>query len=114
MNSTTRVRTAWLWLVAGCAGTGSDSPKTTDSGLASCEPAPLTLPTDAFFTDISEASGIQEDNFTPEPETSIPINDHSRLAFVDINGDGFDDIVMHSLYPNPAAGIPFEHLVFPN
>ncbi|MBW2277179.1 MAG: CRTAC1 family protein [Deltaproteobacteria bacterium] len=67
-----------------------------------------------FFLDISDASGIREDNFDPDPPVTIPINDHSRLGFADINGDELDDIVMHSLYPNPQAGIPFEHLVFVN
>ena len=35
-------------------------------------------------------------------------------ATLDINGDGYDDIVMHSLFPNPQKGVPFEHLVFLN
>ena len=67
-----------------------------------------------FFTDISEQSGIRVGNYTPMPPMPIPINDHSRLGFVDLNGDGYDDIVMHSLFPNPQKGIPFEHLVFLN
>ncbi len=67
-----------------------------------------------FFTDVSDASGIRLGNFVPSPATPIPINDHSRLAFVDLNGDGRDDIVAHSLFPNPQKGIPFEHLVFLN
>ncbi len=66
------------------------------------------------FLDISRQSGIQVGNFVPHPSPAIPINDHSRLAFVDIDGDGYDDIVMHSLFPNPLAGVPFEHLVFMN
>jgi enediyne biosynthesis protein E4 len=75
------------------------------------KPGPLGV---GFFRDISERSGIRDQNFTPSPSPAIPINDHSRLAFADLDGDGFDDIVMHSLYPNPKAGIPFEHLVFRN
>ena len=80
---------------------------------------PCTLPPLApvvadFFADISDSSGIRDENFVSEPPTSIPINDHSRLGFADINGDGFDDIVAHSLFPNAQAGIPFEHLVFLN
>ena len=66
------------------------------------------------FRDVSEASGLRLNNFEPDPEVKIPINDHSRLAFAELNGDGRDDVVMHSLFPNPQRGIPFEHLVFLN
>ena len=69
---------------------------------------------EGFFADVSEASGIRAENFVENPPVSIPINDHSRLGFADINGDGFDDIVAHNLFPNAQAGIPFEHLVFLN
>lgn len=79
-----------------------------------CPIRPVTTPGTGFFSDISDASGIRAGNFVPNPATPIPINDHSRLAFVDLNGDGRDDIVAHSLFPNPKAGIPFEHLVFVN
>ncbi|MBX3261790.1 MAG: CRTAC1 family protein [Labilithrix sp.] len=79
-----------------------------------CEPRPLALLGEDFFVDISEASGIQKDNFVPNPKTPIPINDHSRLAFADIDGDGRDDVVAHSLFPNAQSGIPFDHLVFVN
>lgn len=79
-----------------------------------CEPRALAPVTEAFFTDVSDASGIRVDNFyTPAP-AGIVINDHSRLAFADLDGDGFDDVVMHSLYPNAVNGVPFEHLVFHN
>lgn len=79
-----------------------------------CPVRPITAPTAGFFTDISDQSGIRAGNFVPNPPERIPINDHSRLAFADLNGDGRDDIVAHSLFPNPQAGIPFEHLVFLN
>lgn len=81
-----------------------------------CAPArPLSPPGEAFFTDISEASGIRQGNFDPNPPPTMKINDHSRLAFADIDSDGRDDIVMHNLFPNPRdGGIPFEHLVFRN
>ena len=77
-----------------------------------CVQTPLTEPGEDFFTDISAASGITKNNFVESPATPIPINDHSRLAFTDIDGDGLDDVVMHNLYPNAQKGVPFEHLVF--
>lgn len=89
------------------------APTTGEPGFE-CTPLPLIPPGKGFFRDISDASGIREDNFVPDPPQPIPINDHSRLAFADLNGDGFDDIVAHSLFPNPQAGVPFEHLVFLN
>ncbi len=79
-----------------------------------CEARPLTSGTKDFFREVSERSGIQKNNFIPSPTKPIPINDHSRLAAVDVDGDGWDDMVMHSLFPNAQAGIPFEHLVFRN
>ena len=79
-----------------------------------CEPRDAVVPTTDFFTDISDSSGIRVDNFYEDPPEGTVINDHSRLAFADINGDGFDDMVMHSLFPNASNGVPFEHLVFLN
>ena len=95
---------------SGATGSGGGG----DAGPDLCKTAPLVLPTTNFFTDISQQSGIQDQNFVVDAGTPIPINDHSRLAFADINGDGYDDIVMHSLFPNPQGGVPFEHLVFVN
>ena len=79
-----------------------------------CAPRAAIEPESGFFVDVSAASGIQANNYEPHPAQSIPINDHSRLAWADIDGDGWDDLVAHSLYPNPQKGIPFEHLVFRN
>jgi hypothetical protein len=81
---------------------------------AACTARELTAPTQDFFVDISASSGIQKGNFVAHPATPIPINDHSRLAFADLDGDGRDDIVAHSLFPNAQKGIPFEHLVYLN
>ena len=101
--------------------TGAPEPTGDATGDAStgepgftCEPQPLVPIGEGFFADISDASGIRVENFVPTPDPPIPINDHSRLAFADLDGDGFDDIVAHSLFPNPQAGIPFEHLVYRN
>ena len=94
----------------------SSSPGSTSSSAPSftCKSTPEAALGQGFFTDISVASGITLNNFVASPAKPIPINDHSRLAFVDLDGDGYDDIVMHNLYPNVNAGIPFEHLVFLN
>ncbi len=99
-------------------GAPSDSGDTEGQGddvkTFSCVERPAVVPTQTFFTDISHASGMDQGNYLINPTVKVPINDHSRLAFADLDGDGFDDIVMHSLFPNPQAGVPFEHLVFLN
>ncbi len=79
-----------------------------------CVPGEITPLGENFFTDISVASGIRHGNVVYGSTTAIPINDHSRLGFVDLDGDGLDDVVTHSLYPNPQAGVPFEHLIYRN
>ncbi len=98
-----------------CAADETPAPSSPPPSTAvACTPKELARPVADFFADISDASGIRKDNFVPNSPSPIPINDHSRLAFVDLDGDGFDDIVAHSLFPNPQGGIPFEHLVFLN
>jgi enediyne biosynthesis protein E4 len=115
-------------LAAGCSS--KDSPPAVDLGLpdaladalgdalkesgTSCKAATVTTASSDFFKDISESSGIRDENYVKNPTGTIPINDHSRLAFVDLDGDGYDDIVMHNLWPNPQKSVPFEHLVFHN
>jgi hypothetical protein len=100
------VRPALLLLLCACAA----APATAPSGTA-CTAGTVSPIT---FTDVSDQSGLRLNNYVPNPTTPIPINDHSRLALVDIDGDGWDDAVMHSLFPNAMAGVPFEHLVFLN
>ena len=94
-------------------GPGEGEGEGEGGGVDGAPPGPVVVPEADFFTDISDASGVRVDNYIPGG-IGVPINDHSRLAFADLNGDGFDDVVMHSLFPNPQAGIPFEHLVFLN
>lgn len=79
-----------------------------------CQTQPLVQPSKDFFTDITQESGITVEAFLRNFTKKVPINDHSRLGFVDINGDGYVDIVAHSLYPNAQAGVPFEHRVYLN
>lgn len=98
-----------------CApGDDEDVGENEDALAGTCTAKPLVTPSGPSFVDISKRSGITAKNFVPNPATPIPINDHSRLAFVDLDGDGKDDIVAHNLYPNALKGIPFEHLVFLN
>ena len=97
----------------GVEETGAEETGEETGGFA-CSPRETLTPSVQFMTDISKASGIQVGNYDPTPPLAVPINDHSRLAVADINGDGWDDFVAHSLFPNPQAGIPFEHLVFMN
>jgi len=66
------------------------------------------------FTDMSVISGMQIKNYTKVSDKKIQINDHSRIRSADINGDGYYDLIMCSLFPNPLKGIPFENLVFLN
>jgi hypothetical protein len=103
------------------ADAGRDGKTTTsdaggEAGSSLCRTSPIVKPTSRFFVDVSQKSGIQDQNYVVDPTTPIPINDHSRLAVADINGDGFDDIVMHNLFPDPQGSppVPFEHLVFLN
>ncbi len=100
------MKRACLILIAAC---GPSEPEPFE-----CDPHPVEAPGAATFVDISAASGIQVNNFIPNPTTAIPINDHSRLAFIDLDGDGCDDIVAHDLFPNADAGIPFTHVILKN
>jgi len=112
-STTTATSTATTTASAPTTGVDSESGSTGEPGQV-CEPQTIVAPGKGFFADISDASGIRVENFVPDPPVPIPINDHSRLGFVDLDGDGFDDIVTHSLFPNPKAGVPFEHLVYRN
>jgi hypothetical protein len=108
-------------LLAACSGKDGgndasdaavDAPPKTAAGCAAN--APEALGKD-YFVDISDKSGIQKGNFDPAPPTPLASNDHSRLAFADIDGDGWGDIVATNLFPDPSKGVkPFEHLVFIN
>lgn len=110
-----------ILIVVGCPGAdgvteNEETNSGTDAGHSStqCQVRPTEAPAEDFFIDVSMSAGIQENTWVAQPAMSIPINDHSRLGFVDLDGDGYDDIVTHSLFPNPQAGIPYEHIVFRN
>jgi hypothetical protein len=51
----------------------------------SCRTGQVAKLGDNFFEDISDKSGIRAANYTPMPPMTIPINDHSRLAFADLD-----------------------------
>ncbi len=107
-----RTVVALVGLLAVVACSSTPAPPTPTK--IACTETPLTPIGVSFFNDISASSGITVGNFKPNPSPAIPINDHSRLAFVDLDGDGYDDIVAHNLFPDPQNGIPFEHLVYMN
>lgn len=74
-----------------------------------CDPRPITEPGEGFFTDISVEAGIKP----AEPEAGQIA--HPRMAFADLDGDGFDDIVAHNMFPRVQQGHErFEHLVYLN
>lgn len=85
-----------------------------DTAPPVCTARAAVAPEAPFFTDVSAVSGIRAGNYEEHPAKTIPINDHSRIAWADLDGDGWDDVVGHSLYPNPEAGIPFTHVVLRN
>ncbi|HVV88487.1 MAG TPA: CRTAC1 family protein [Kofleriaceae bacterium] len=101
---------AGLLLAAGLVACGDDG----GASHLTCDPQALVPPGAATFVDISAASGIQAGNFDPAPANPIAINDHSRLAFADLDGDGCDDIVASDLFPNrqTTPPTPFSHLVY--
>lgn len=105
-----RALVALVPMIAAC----DDSSSGDDVEPIACDATPIVAPGPSTFVDISAASGIQANNFVPSPATPIPINDHSRLGFADIDGDGCDDIVAHDLFPNAQMNVPFTHLVFRN
>ncbi len=102
------------------AGAGNDAvsatsdAKTPEDTASVCPKGVIAPIGTGFFKDISASSGIRVDNVVHGSAKPIPINDHSRLGFVDIDGDGRDDIVCHSLFPNATKGIPLEHLIYRN
>jgi hypothetical protein len=113
---------AFVGALAACSGSGSDVAETPDAEVDAAPPVaegcvakePAALGT-GYFVDVSEKAGIQVDNFDPMPPAPLASNDHSRLAFADIDGDGWDDVIATNLFPDPVKGTkPFEHLVFRN
>lgn len=99
------VRVGWATHAPGSRGVAGQAAR------SECDPQPIVPLGENFFTDISAASGIQDENFATK-EPIPPANDHTRVAFVDLDGDGWDDVVMHSQRMLPDW--PFEHLVFRN
>lgn len=61
------------------------------------------------FEDVSISSGIKPEAL---PAGSIG---HPRTQVADLNGDGWDDLLAHNMFPNVRAGKErFEHLVYLN
>ena len=95
---------AWSGALAPAAGTPAAA-----APHQGCEPRPVTPPGEGFFTDISVEAGIKP----AEPVAGQRA--HPRVAFADLDGDGFDDIVAHNMFPAVKQGTErFEHLVYLN
>ena len=81
------------------------------AALGSLRP-PAGAPAEAatpLFEDVSLSSGVKPEAL---PAGSIG---HPRTQVADINGDGWDDLLAHNMFPNVRAGKErFEHLVFLN
>lgn len=74
-----------------------------------CEPRPVTAPGEGFFTDVTVTAGLK----SAEPVAGSRA--HPRVAFADIDDDGWDDIVAHNMFPGVRAGTErFEHLIWRN
>ena len=105
-------------LLIGCGDDddgGDDDDDDDDAGQSyDCDPQTPEAPGTEFFTDISAESGMQEDNYYEDPPEGMAVNAHPRVQSSDINGDGYDDLIMHSFSSNPNNGVPFENLVFLN
>jgi hypothetical protein len=111
-----------LVLLGACSGSKDEGDSAPDAAVdvppktaAGCAAKPPVALDKAYFVDVTEKAGIQAENFDPAPPVALASNDHSRLAFVDIDGDGWDDVVATNLFPDPSKGVkPFEHLVYRN
>lgn len=98
-------------LACSSSGEATPGPKVAE-GCVARAPAALGA---GYFVDVSVRAGIQVGNFDPAPPVALASNDHSRLAFADLDGDGWDDVVASNLFPDPVAGKkPFEHLIYLN
>ncbi len=103
--------------VAHAAGTaGRDraphGPAVAAPAVQACPVRPLTAPAAPFFEDVSIASGIKPAVLPPGTRA------HPRVRWVDIDGDGWDDIAAPTMFPGTRAGDanpqPFDWLVWRN
>jgi enediyne biosynthesis protein E4 len=101
----------------GCNGDDDDDDdddNDSDEESFVCDPRPPVELGEMFFSDVSAESGMQEDNFYEDPPEGFVYNAHPRTQAADLNGDGYDDLIMHTFGSNPNAGYPYENLIFFN
>ena len=107
-----------MMLCASCACDGDDDDDDDNDDSEQepypCDPETPEEPGENFFVDISDESGMREDNYYEDPPEGMVHNAHPRTQCADLNGDGYDDLVMHSFASNPQNGVPYENLIFLN
>ena len=75
-----------------------------DAGPGLCKTAPLVVPTTNFFTDVSQKSGIQDQNFVVEPKDADP---HQRPQPAGVRGHQRGRLRRHrhaQPLPQPSGG----------
>jgi enediyne biosynthesis protein E4 len=100
---------ALIFSIAAASALAAPPPADRSVAQGACQPRPVTPIGEGFFTDITIPAGLKTD-----PPAS-PLRGHARVAFGDIDGDGFDDIVATNMSGGVRAGTErFEHLVYRN
>ncbi len=94
----------------GTSGDTSQGTSSTGEPTFTCEETPFTGPDGPAFVDISQASGIQS-IWAPDPEGSPAHNSHHITQFADLDGDGFDEAIMHNFFNAVTSGA-YPHLHF--
>jgi hypothetical protein len=96
--------------IAACTATeeSKPAPKPTPVPGTACTEGALAEG-ENFFTYVTDRAGL-----TATPAVTAPPAGFPRMGLYDVNGDGFDDIVSNSWFPDLKVGQPYVHRVFIN